>query len=220
MDAIFAARTKALQGDEGPVGKPWGRHTLLATTELLNSLLFVQRLRVERHADSHTGVILHRSFLLLVVRLLGRVRLLPLVAAALDDQPAVAGRHEPLEDVGELARYLLEGPLDGFVFALVQMRDQFLDGLLGLVELGPALEEVLLLLREAVVLLKSFLVDVLVFLEGVADFLEPRVDLESAVSTCLSSLRIGKTWEGGGGGACRRGRVGGIPASSRDSRTC
>jgi hypothetical protein len=100
--------------------------TLLTTTELLDFLLLVQRLGVERHTNSDTGVVLHTSARL-VVRVL---RVLAPVGPSLDNQAAVSGRHKALEDVGELLGHLLEGALDLLVLDLVQMGYELFDRLL------------------------------------------------------------------------------------------
>jgi hypothetical protein len=89
--------------------------TLLATAELLNLLLLVQSLGVERNTDANTSVVLHTAARLLV-RILG---ILTAVRPPLDDKTAVAGWDETLEDVGKLARDLLEGPLDLLVLDLI-----------------------------------------------------------------------------------------------------
>lgn len=179
------------------VGKPCSERrelTLLTAAQLLDPLLLVERLGVERHADADARVVLDGPALRLVLGLVGRVGLLPPVGAALDHEPAVARGHELLEDVGELARHLLERALDGLVLALVQVVDELRDGRLRVGELRPPLEQLLLLRREAVVLLERLLVDVLVLLERVADLLEPRVDL-----SCVSVPRsiVGRRLEGG-----------------------
>lgn len=145
----------------------------MSTGQLLNTLLLVLGLGVEGHADADARVVLDGAALLLV-RVLG---VHAAVGAALDDEAAVAGGHELLEDGGELLGDLLEGAFDGLVLALVQMRHELLDRLLRLVQLLASLEEAVLLRREAVVLVQRLLVDVLVLLERLLDLHESRRSL-------------------------------------------
>lgn len=155
------------------------QHTLLPTTELLNPLLLVI-LAVERHADAHARVILDRlpsiPFLVLVVLVVTTRRSIGL---ALDDEPPTTGRHEPLEDVGKLARDLLEGAFDGLVLALVEDVDELDDGLLRRVQLGPSLDQRVPLLGEVVVLLKGLLVHVSVLLQAIVHLVKSFHDLDN-----------------------------------------
>jgi hypothetical protein len=89
----------------------------------------------------------------------------------------MSGGNKTLKDVGELARYLLERPLNLLILDLVQMRDQLLNRFLRRVELLPPLQQLILLRREAVVLLERLLVDVLVLLQSLIDLLQPGLDL-------------------------------------------
>lgn len=149
------------------------RLTLLPTTELLDLLLLVQSLGVERDADADTSVILHTAARFLVRML----RILTAVRPSLNDKTTVTGRDKTLKDVGKLPRYLLERPLDLLILDLVQMRNQLFDRFLRSVELLSSLQELVLLRSEAVILFKSLLVDVLVLPECLVDLLEPGVDL-------------------------------------------
>lgn len=147
--------------------------TLLSTTELLDLLLLIH-LRVEGHFDADAGVVFNTATIL-VVRVF---RVSPaLVSFPLDDQASTSSGNQPLEYFREFFRDLLEGPLDCLVFALVEMRNQLLDGCLGGVKFFSPLQQLLLLRGEAVVLLKGFLVDVLVLLELLVDILQPLRDL-------------------------------------------
>src|SRR5689334_15484262 len=126
--------------------------TLLPTTELLNTLLLVV-LGVEADTDAYACVILDTLALLLA--LVGGAS--SAVALALDDEAALASGHELFEDVGEFARDLLEGALDGLVLALIEHLNKLLDRILGFVELGASRRQVRALLGEDVVLLERFL---------------------------------------------------------------
>lgn len=154
--------------------------TLLTTAELLDLLLLVHDLGVERHTDPDAGVALHprHGFR---VRLVGGPVLAP-VRLALDDEAPVARRHQLLKDGCELLRDLLERPLNRLVLLLVEMLDQGLDRLLRRVQLLAPLEKLLTLCGEAVVLIKRLLVDVLVLLERLVDFPESRFDLLLSVT--------------------------------------
>jgi len=102
------------------------QRTLLPAAELLNLLLLVHNLGVERHADADARVVLDARRLL--IRLIGAAALgLAAVGLALDDQPAVARGHELLKDSGKLLGHLLERALNGFVLGLVEMLNQLLD---------------------------------------------------------------------------------------------
>ena len=165
----------------GGGGENGGGRTLLPTAKLLDLLLLVHDLGVERDRDADARVALHAGGRLLAVRLVrvvARVLFAATVRLALDDQPPVAGRDELLEDSRELARDLLERALDCLVLFLVEMLDEGLDGLLGGVELFAALEELVALGGEAVVLVEGLLVDVLVLFEGFVDLAQPRLDLD------------------------------------------
>ena len=98
--------------------------TLLSTTELLDPLLIIV-LTVEAHTDTHANIILHAVSGILVVRInpivLANVRL------PLNDQPPTASGNQSLKHIVELARHLLESPLDGFVLALIEHGDEFID---------------------------------------------------------------------------------------------
>lgn len=95
------------------------------------------------------------------------------ISLALDNKSTLTCRHKPLKNSCKLFRDLLEGSLNGFVLALIQVSNQLLDRFLRLVKLLAPLEELILLGREAVVLFKSLLVDVLVLLQRVVDLLQP-----------------------------------------------
>ena len=145
----------------------------MATTELLDLLLLIH-LRVERHFDANSSVVLDTPSILFV-----RVFSVSpaLVGFPLDDQASTSSRNQPLEYFREFFRDLLEGPLNCLVFALVKMRDQLLDGRLGGIKFFSSLQKLLLLCCKAVVLLKGLLVDVLVLLELFVDILQPLRDL-------------------------------------------
>jgi hypothetical protein len=98
--------------------------TLLPTTELLNLLLLVHNLRVERHRDADSCVAFNtaRPFIIRVITTLATP-----VGLALDNKPTVACRYQLLKDGRELARHLLEGTLDSLVLLLVQVLDERLD---------------------------------------------------------------------------------------------
>jgi hypothetical protein len=149
-------------------GRGRKRHTLLTSTQLLNPLLLIKLLGVERNTNPHPRVVLHGS-MLVSVRLF---RFLPSVRPALNHQTSMAGGHELLENGGKLLGHLLEGALDGLVLALIEVGDKLLDGGLRLVELLAALHKLVLLGREGVVLLNGLLVDVLELFEGFVDALE------------------------------------------------
>lgn len=141
-------------------------------------MLLIHDLGVEADADAHTAVGLNAlsSSRGILVRVLC-VAVLAAGSLALDDQTAVAGGYELLEYGGELAGDLLKRSLDGLILGVVEMLDEFLDGLLRGVELLPALQELLALRGEVVVLVKGFLVDVLVLLESLVDFAKSCLDL-------------------------------------------
>lgn len=141
-------------------------------------MLLIHDLGVEADADAHTAVGLNAlsSSRGILVRVLC-VAVLAAGSLALDDQTAVAGGYELLEYGGELAGDLLKRSLDGLILGVVEMLDEFLDGLLRGVELLPALQELLALRSEVVVLVKGFLVDVLVLLESLVDFAKSCLDL-------------------------------------------
>jgi hypothetical protein len=128
-------------------------------------------LAVEADADPNARVVLHALARLVVAVLILRGARLA-VRLALDDEPALARGHEPLEHGRELTRDLLEGALDGLVLALVEVVDELLDRALRRVELRPPLLERVALLGEIVELLKGLLVDVRVFLERLLDGVE------------------------------------------------
>lgn len=148
--------------------------TLLAATELLDSLLLVEVLRVERHTDTNTSVVFNCTSSL-SVRFLW---LLTSVGSALNHQAAVTGRNQFTEDGGKFLGDLLESTLNGFVLAAIEMLDEFFDRPLRIVQLFASLHQLVLLGGEAVVLLKGLLVDVLVLLESLVHSLEFRVDLQ------------------------------------------
>jgi len=150
----------------------------LTPAELLDLLLLVHSLGVERHADADAGVVLHTAALLLVVLLLAAR-----IAPALDYEPAVAGGDQALEDGGELLGDLLESALDRLVLDPIEVRDQLLNRLLRRVEFLAPLQQLLLLRGEVVVLLESLLVDVLELLQSFVDRLEPFGYLSARVSS-------------------------------------
>jgi hypothetical protein len=157
----------------------------LAAAELLDLLLFIKDLGVERDADTDTRVVLHASGLLLI-----RVELtiLTTVGFALNDKAAVTGRDQLLEDGGELLGDLLERALNGLILGLIEMIDELLDRTLRGVELLTPLKELVALRREACVLVEGLLVDVLVLLQGLVDLSEPRLDLKmSVLVTCTTA---------------------------------
>ena len=84
----------------------------------------------------------------------------------------MASRNQPLEDGGEFLRDLLECALDRLVLDLVKMGNELLDRGLGLVELFPPLQKLLLLGYKVVVLLEGLLVDVRKFLQPFIDAME------------------------------------------------
>ena len=88
--------------------------TFLTTGQLLDALLLVEFLGVERDTDTDSDVVVNLAGGLLVVRLLGVVAG---ISPALDDEATVGGWDKLLENGGELLRDLLECSLDSFVFA-------------------------------------------------------------------------------------------------------
>ena len=91
--------------------------TLLSTTELLDSLLLIQVLRVERHADTDTNVVLYAAASFFV-RLVG---VLTTVGSSLDDESTVTSRYELAENGGKFLGHLLEGSLNSFILSSIQM---------------------------------------------------------------------------------------------------
>lgn len=91
--------------------------TLLSTTELLDSLLLIQVLRVERHADTDTDVVLDATASFFV-RLVG---VLATVGSSLDDESTVTSRYELPENGGKFLGHLLEGSLNSFILSSIQM---------------------------------------------------------------------------------------------------
>lgn len=148
--------------------------TLLPPTQLLDPLLIVV-FAVEADADADARVVLD-GFLPGgggVVLARGAVfSLLPCVDFPLDHQPPPSGRHEFLKHLGELPTHLLERPLDGFVFPLVQHGDQLLDAVLRGFQLPAPFRQRVPLGGEVVVLLKGLFVDVAVFLQRFVDFMQ------------------------------------------------
>ena len=88
----------------------------MTTTELLNLLLLVHALGVERNADADARVILHTPALLLIVLFLAARIALPL-----NHQPAVASGDEPLKDGSKLFGDLFKGALDRLVLDTIEM---------------------------------------------------------------------------------------------------
>jgi len=169
--------------------------TLLPAAELLDLLLLVHHLGVERHRDSDARVALHARGRFLAVRLVrvvvAAVLFIPRAAVrlALDHEPPVACGNQLLKDCRELARDLLECALDRLVLLLVQVLDQGLDGFLGRVELFAPLQELVALACEAVVLVKGLFVDVLVLFEGLVDLAQPRLNLGVVSASFIYGLR-------------------------------
>lgn len=95
------------------------RLTLLPTAELLDLLLLIH-LRVERHFDANSRVVLDTTSILFI-RVFGFSP--TLIGFSLDDQAAASSRNEPLKNLRKFFRDLLEGPLDSLVLALVKMRN-------------------------------------------------------------------------------------------------
>lgn len=147
--------------------------TLLTTTELLDSLLLVQVLRVERDADAHTNVIFNTASSLLV----GLVTVSSTICAALDNETAVTGRYKLSKDGGKLLGYLLEGTLNGFILSAIEMFNELFNRPLRGSEFFSSLHQLILLCGEVVVLFKSLLVDMLVLLQCFVDLLEFGRDL-------------------------------------------
>lgn len=153
----------------------------LATGELLDALLLVV-LAVEGDGDADARVVFDRRgalflavasghlFVAFVVEAVAAAGLL--VALALDDEHAAAGGHELDKDFGEGLGDLLEGPLNGFVFALVEDVDEVFDGFATCVKLFLPVGEVLSLFGEVFVLLEGFLVHVGILFEGFVHFAE------------------------------------------------
>jgi hypothetical protein len=139
----------------------------LATTELLNTLLFIV-LAIERDTDTDTGIVLN-AFVVLILRL---VFCNSLVSLALDDETSTTCWHETLEDSGKLPRDLLEGTFDSFILALVKNRDKLLDRGLRRIKFCTTLCEGFSLVGKVVVLLKGLFVDVFVLLKSIVDLLE------------------------------------------------
>lgn len=160
--------------------------TLLSTAELLDLLLLVRDLGVERNANANTRVVLHTGRLL--VRL-DRAVFVTSVRLALDDQTAVTGWHELFENSCKLLGHLLKSPLYRFVLGLVQMLNQLLNRFLRSVELLASLEELLPLRGEAVVLVESLLVDVFILLERLVDFAQSGLNLFVHLSACKHGTR-------------------------------
>jgi hypothetical protein len=76
-------------------------------------------LTVERNANSDAGIILYclmRLVIIIVVR--------AAVSLSLDDKTATTCWNEALEDGREFLGHLLEGTLDGFIFALIEDADK------------------------------------------------------------------------------------------------
>jgi len=133
---------------------------------LLDTLLVVM-LAVEADADANARVIFH-ALAPFVFRLV--VRLLRTIRLSLDDQPPPPGGDELLKHGGKFFAYLLKGPLNGLVLALIEDLDQFLDTRLAVVELGASFGKCVPLVREVVVLLKRLLVHMSVLLQRLVDF--------------------------------------------------
>jgi hypothetical protein len=150
----------------------------------LLDLLLLVHLRVERYFDANSSVILDTAAIL-SVRVFG---ISPaLVSFPLDDQAPTPCRNQPLKDLREFFRDLLEGPLNCLIFALIEMRNQLLNGRLGSIKFFSSPQKLFLLRCKAVVLLKGLLVDVLVFLEFLVDILESLRDLAGKVSSCVAT---------------------------------
>ena len=154
--------------------------TLLSSTQLLDPLLFVVS-TIERDADTHARIILHRPLRLLlllpplsffivfivtvviIILVLGVrfiVRWGRTIHLTLNDQSTTTGRDETLKDVRKLARHLFEGPFDGLVFTLIEDIDEFDDGRLGRIQFASSLDERVPLFGEVVILFKGLLVHV------------------------------------------------------------
>lgn len=84
----------------------------------------------------------------------------------------MTGRHELAENGGKLLGHLLEGTLNGLVLPPVEVLHELFDGSLRVVQLFPALHQLLLLRREVVVLLKGLFVDVLVLFQCFVDLFQ------------------------------------------------
>jgi hypothetical protein len=95
----------------------------------------------------------------------------------LHHQLALARRHECLKYLFKVLRHLLERPLDGFILALVEGFDEFLDTLGRLVELVSTSEVLVPLLGEGLVLVKGLFIDVLVLFERASDGVQLLEDL-------------------------------------------
>ena len=149
--------------------------TLLSTTKLLDLLLLVHHLGVERNADAYADIVVDAILCGLLIRVLGLLSMA--IGLALDDEPTMASWDKALKNLRETLRDALERPLDGHISRLVKMSNEFFDGGLGSIKLLSSLEQLLLLCGEAIVLLEGLLVDMPVLLQGFVDFLESRSDL-------------------------------------------
>lgn len=82
-------------------------------------------LAVEGYADTYTGVVLDTVTTRLIIRVfVGRHTL---VSLALNHQATTASGNKPLENLGEFLGYLLEGPLNGLILALIENLDEILN---------------------------------------------------------------------------------------------
>lgn len=142
--------------------------TLLTTTELLDLLLFIKMLGVERHANANTDIILNTTSCFFV-RLFG---ILAAICFSLDDQTAMASRHELAEDGGKLFGHLFESTLNGLILSPVKVLHKLFNGSLGIVQFLSALHQLLLLRCEVVILLKGFFVNVLILFQRFVDLFQ------------------------------------------------
>lgn len=110
-----------------------------------------------------------------------------LINPALNNESPASCGHELLEHLLEVLRNLLECPLDSLVLALIKHIDELADGVCRLVELRPALLELIALLREVVVLLECFLVDVGELLERLVNLMQFLDELSMVLSAAAQS---------------------------------
>jgi hypothetical protein len=92
---------------------------------------------------------------------------------------------ETFENGGEFFGDLLEGSLDGFVFALVKHVDKFLDRYLGCVEFFATFCQFVTLVGEVLVLLEGFFVYTFEAFELFIDFFEPFDNLDQ-INCCFN----------------------------------
>jgi hypothetical protein len=137
-------------------------------------------LAIERNANTNTSIILHglpRLILFFVKS--------PLISLSLDHEAAATSGDETFENGGEFFGDLLEGSLDGFVFALVKHVDKFLDRYLRCVEFFATFCQFVTLVGEVLVLLEGFFVYTFEAFELFIDFFEPFDNLDQ-INCCFN----------------------------------